>query len=152
MKSKAESLEKLIWQMRRAFRELTAAADCELQELGIRAGDRALLEFLAREAQPISLSDLARKYSLSRQHIHQTLRHLPHPGWVEETENPNDRRAVLLSLSRRGRRFWERIREADAALLTQLAARLSEDRVTAATVLLKQLRAELRAGKEQNDE
>lgn len=148
----AESLEKLMWQLRRAFRELTAAADRELEGFGIQAGDRAFLEFLFREPQPISLSDLAKKYSVSRQHIHQTLRHLPNPDWVEETEDPNDRRALLLSLSPKGREVWERIRKADAALLKNLAARLPEDRVAAATALLKQLRSELRAGKEQKDE
>lgn len=152
MKPAVQSLERLIWQMRRAVRELTALSDRELQRLGTQAGERALLELLARQTQPISLSHLAQKYSVSRQHIHQTLRRLPHPEWVEETEDPGDRRAVLLSLSRHGRKFWERIQKADAVLLKSLAARLPADRVVAATALLKHLRTQLRAGDVQKDE
>jgi DNA-binding MarR family transcriptional regulator len=148
MKAHEESLEQLIWQLRRAFRELTAAADRELHALGIQAGDRALLEFLAREMEPISLSDLAKKYSVSRQHIHQTLRRLPHPEWVEETPDPNDRRTVLLSLSPKGQSFWNKIRDSDRAFLKQLAKCFSEHRMAATATFLKQLRRELRVGRD----
>ena len=143
MKAQTESLEELVWQLRRAFRELTVAADRELQPLGIQVGDRAFLEFLARETGPISLSDLAKKHSLSRQHIHQTLRRLPHAEWVEEIPDPADHRAVLLRLSREGWKFWERLRNVDRAFLNRLVVGLSEENVTAAKDLLTQLRHEL---------
>jgi DNA-binding MarR family transcriptional regulator len=143
MESRAESLEQLIWELRRAFRELAAAADRELQKIGIQAGDRAFLEFLAREAEPVSLSDLARKYSVTRQHIHQTLRRLPNPEWVDEVPDATDGRTVLLRLSRKGRAAWNRIRDLDRAFLSKLAGRLSRERVAAATDLLRQIRHEL---------
>jgi len=56
MKLRAELLEQLVWELRRVFRELAAAADRELQTFGIQARERAFLEFLAREREPISLS------------------------------------------------------------------------------------------------
>jgi len=152
MKRRAESLEQLIWQLRRLFRDLAVAAERQLASFGLQTGDRAFLEFLARETNPISLSDLAKKYSVSRQHIHQTLRRLPHPEWVEEIPDPTDRRVVLLSLSRKGRSLWKRIEEVDQAFLQQLAQRAPEPRVVAATALLKQLRAELSRGKGLTDE
>jgi DNA-binding MarR family transcriptional regulator len=143
MEPRAESLEQLIWELRRAFRELAAAADRELQKIGIQAGSRAFLEFLARETEPVSLSDLARKYSVTRQHIHQTLRRLPNPEWVEQVPDPADGRTVLLRLSRKGRSAWNRIRDLDRAFLRKLAGRLSQERVVAATDLLRQVRHEL---------
>src|SRR4051812_32712863 len=103
MKARPESLEQLVWELRRASCELAAAADCELGGLGLQGGDRAFLELLAREAEPVSISDLARKYSVSRQHVHQMLRRPPHPDWVEEAPDPADRRAVRLRMSRKGR-------------------------------------------------
>lgn len=150
-KARAETLERLIWELRRAFRELAAAADRELQTLGLQAADRAFLEFLAREAEPVSLSALARKYSVSRQHIQQTMRRLAHPEWIEQVPDPADRRTVLLRLSHRGRVVWKKIRKLDQRFLEELAGRLTEERVAAAAELLKQLRGELRIGKEGDD-
>jgi DNA-binding MarR family transcriptional regulator len=152
MKSRAESLEQLIWEVRRVFRELSAAADRELQAIGVSAGDRAFLEFLAREKKPISLSDLARKYSVSRQHIHQRLRELPNPEWVDEIADAADGRTVLLRLSQKGRAHWNKIREVDRAFLSKLARRLAQERLASATDLLRQLRRELSPGKEIRNE
>jgi len=152
MKARPESLEQLIWELRRTFRDLATAADRELQVLGIQSGDRAFLEFLARETEPVSLSDLARKYAVSRQHIHQTLRRLPHPEWVEEIPDSADRRIVRLRLSRKGRACWEKVRALDRRFLNRLAERLSQERVAAAADLLAQLRRELSLGQEIADE
>ena len=141
--ARPDSLEKLIWEVRRTFRDLTAAADRELEQLGIQSAGRALLEFLTKETEPVSLSDLARKYAVSRQHIHQTLRSLPDPEWVEELRDPGDRRSVRLRLSRKGRAFWTKVRAADRRLLERLARELSEDQVAASTDLLRKLRGGL---------
>ena len=152
MKVRPESLEQLIWELRRAFRELAAAADRELQVLGIQARDRAFLEFLARETEPISLSELARKHAVSRQHIHQTLRRLPHPEWVEEIPDSTDQRVLRLRLSRKGRAYWDKIRVVDRAFLERLGERLPQERVVAATDLLRHLRRDLPPGTESTDE
>jgi DNA-binding MarR family transcriptional regulator len=152
MKARTESMEVLIWEIRRAFRDLAAAADRELQELELQAGDRAFLEFLAREPEPVSLSELARKYSMSRQHIQQTLRRLPHPEWVEELPDLTDRRAIRVCLSRKGRAYWKKIRVVDREFLNRLAKNLSEERVVAATELLRQIRHRVSPEKEIADE
>jgi DNA-binding MarR family transcriptional regulator len=148
MKGRPKSLEHLLWELRRAFRELAVAADRELEATGIQTGDRAFLEFMAREPKPISLSDLARKYSVSRQHIHQSLQRLPNPGWVDQIPDSADGRTVLLRLSQKGRGQWRKIRQVDQAFLSRLASHLSEERLKAATELLRQLRRELSPGKE----
>ncbi len=152
MRCRSGTLEQLVWELRRAFRELAETADGELDALGLQAADRALLEFLAREEAPVSLSDLARKYALSRQHIQQTLRRLPHPEWIEESADPADRRIVLLRLSRQGRAKWEQIRKADRAFFQKLGGRLAEEEVVSATELLRKLRRELQAETEASGE
>src|SRR5262245_30132849 len=92
--------EQLCGELRRAFQDLAATADSELRPLGITAGDRALLEFLARESNPISMSELARKINVSRQHIQQTIQRLPNQKWILSTNDPKDQRVVLIVLSK----------------------------------------------------
>jgi MarR family transcriptional regulator, transcriptional regulator for hemolysin len=143
MNARPESIESLIWEMRRLFHELARAADSELQTLGMQAPERALLEFLAREQEPISLSDLARKHSVSRQHIHQTLRRLSQPDWVEEIRDPEDSRRVLLRLSQKGRLVWEEIRRIDRLFFSYLSEGLSDEATGTAQAVLSLLRARL---------
>lgn len=137
-------LEMLTWELRRAFRELATAADRELGPLEIVARDRALLEFLAREPVPITLSEIARRRSVSRQHIHQSLRRLADPEWVEEVPDPNDRRNVLVRLSRKGRAFWKKIQAYDKAYFARLAPHFEEVDVKSAIQTLKNLRLAIR--------
>lgn len=144
MSAKPALLEAFTWELRRAFRELAAAADRELGPLGISARDRALLEFLAREPAPVTLSELARRRSVSRQHIHQSLRGLSDPGWVDEVTDPSDRRNVLLSLSRKGRAFWENIQTYDQAYFARLAPRFQAEEIRSAVQMLKKLREAIR--------
>ena len=141
MDAKPDSLESFLWELRRGFRELTRAADLHLGPLGIQAGDRALLEFLARGAGPLSISEIARGASVSRQHIHQGLKRLPRPGWVEARPDPADGRTLLLRLSPSGRAFWKKVRAADAAFLERLRRDLPAAQVRAGVEALRGLRS-----------
>ena len=143
MKAHPESIESLIWEMRRLFQELSRAADTELETLGVQAAERALLEFLARAPEPISLSDLARKYAVSRQHVHQTLRRLSQPDWVKEVRDPADSRRVLLCLSEKGRQCWAAIREIDRRFFDSLSEGLSEEEVRTTQGVFSTLRGKL---------
>ncbi|MDX2150799.1 MAG: winged helix DNA-binding protein [Bryobacteraceae bacterium] len=140
MSANPESVEQLVWEVRRTFRELTVAADRELKPLGLQAADRAFLEFLAREAEPVSLSVLSRKYGVSRQHMQQTLRRLANPGWIEEKPDASDQRVILLRLSKKGRAAWEKVRAVDEALLERWAKGLTEKQTTEAAATLRTLR------------
>jgi DNA-binding MarR family transcriptional regulator len=145
-------VEQLSWELRRSFRELAAAADRDLSRLGITVSDRALLEFLAKERGPVTLSELARRRSVSRQHIHQSLRRLPEPAWVTARPDPEDRRSLLLRLSPRGRAFWRKVRAADAAFFARIATRLPKREVRSAVEALRHLRDVLGAGEEARGE
>ena len=144
-------VEALCWQLRRAFRELGALADRVLQPSGMTAGDRALLEFLVRSGKPVSISELARTMSVSRQHIHQALRRLPDARWIEASADPGDARAVLLQLTAAGRAAWKRVRRHDEAVLAKLAAVLPTRDVRNATATLQALRESIAALERDDD-
>jgi DNA-binding MarR family transcriptional regulator len=144
----ARAIEDLVWEVRRLFRELGQAADAVLAPLGITAAERALLEFLARENDPTTLSEVARKRSVSRQHVHQTLSRL-NQDWIDRSADPRDARSVSLSLSAKGRDFWGRIRVADGELLARLDGVLPAQEVRAATTTLRKVREALGSQQEE---
>ncbi|GIK86114.1 MAG: hypothetical protein BroJett026_15950 [Betaproteobacteria bacterium] len=143
----ARATEDLVWEVRRLFRELGQAADAVLAPLGITAAERALLEFLAKEKEAITLSEIARKRSVSRQHVHQTLSRLDQE-WIDRSPYPSDARSVGLSLSGKGRDFWRRIRVADGELLERLDRVLPAREARAATATLRKIREALNSEQE----
>ena len=143
MNASPELLESLCWELRRSFRDLSQSAEIELEPLGITASDRAVLELLSREPGPISLSDLARKNSVSRQHIHQSIRRLPNSGWIESVASPEDHRVVLLRLTREGRAFWKKVRAIDQRFFARFAPRFRPEGLRGAVAVLQKLRSEL---------
>lgn len=140
-----DTLEELIWENRRLFRALAAAADAALAPIGLEARDRAFLEFLAQETTPVSLSHLARKYAVSRQHLHQSLGRLPNPKWVEKTPDPDDARSILVRLTAEGRAKWKEIRVIDKAVLRRLARQVDPSRIERASETLRKIREVLEA-------
>jgi DNA-binding MarR family transcriptional regulator len=134
------STEDLLWEVRRLFRELARAADTALAPLGVTAAERALLEFLARAKGRTSLSEIARRRAVSRQHVHQTLARLD-PAWVVRFEDPADARSVSIALSEAGRALWKRIRAVDNELLRRVEGQVDERRIQAATTTLRRIRA-----------
>ena len=143
MTDPAPALERLISQVRRAFRELAAAAEGAWADLGLNAGDRAHLEHLAAAAGPRTLSALAREATVSRQHIQQGLRRLD-PALLVMGEDPADRRAVTVTLSPAGWALWQRVRERDAQVLGRLAMGLDSEQLVAAAGVLEEVRARTR--------
>ena len=139
----SHELEGLIWETRRLFQALRVAADEALKPLHINASDRALIEFLAKEPQPVSLAELARKRSVSRQHIHQSLGRLSNQRLIGRSSDPNDARSLLLSLTDEGRTLWKKIRTVDQTFLRKVARDLDAGKVNAATQTLRSIRKEL---------
>lgn len=145
MNASPELLEALCRDLRRSFRDLSQVTELELAPLGITASDRAILEFLARETAPVSLSELARRTSVSRQHVHQTIRRLQNPGWVESVAGPDDRRIVQLRLTREGRAFWKKVHAADRRFFSRFARRFRAEELRGALAALQKLRNELQS-------
>jgi DNA-binding MarR family transcriptional regulator len=142
----AMAVETLTWEIRRLFRALAAKADESLKPLQLTASERAVIEFLARESGPISLAALARKRSVSRQHIHQSLNRLANPKWVERRPDPEDARSVSLRLTDEGRSLWRKIRAVDRAMLREIGRNVSSEDARAAARTLRQMRKALQGG------
>jgi DNA-binding MarR family transcriptional regulator len=135
----------VIWLIRRLFRALGRASDELLSPRGLSAADRAVMEFLYPD-RALSVPEIARRYSVSRQHVQVTVNSLIDKGLVTTSENPRHKRSPLVQLSRRGRGLFASIlegdREAIDALFETVAAK--DARITRATLqsLLDQLTEE----------
>ena len=137
----------IVWLIRRLFRTLGQASDEMLSPRGLSAADRAVMEFLYPD-QALSVPEIARKYSVSRQHVQVTVNSLIEKNLVTPSENPRHRRSPLLRLSRRGRTLFASILEQDRqaidALFENVAAK--DARITRSSLqsLLEQLEEETR--------
>jgi DNA-binding MarR family transcriptional regulator len=136
----SDAVESLMWEVRRLFRAMAVAGDEALEPLGITGSDRALIESLARERGPISLAELARKRSVSRQHIHQSLARLRDARWIDRTPDPRDARSVRLRLTDHGRSLWQEIKRIDRIELGKIARQIDPWRVRTATETLQEIR------------
>lgn len=109
------------WLVRRLFRSMASAADQYLQDFGISAADRAVMEFLHPE-QRLSVPQIAAKYSVSRQHVQVTVNRLIEIDLLHVIDNPRHKRSPLIALSDRGRDLFIKIQRRDDELLQHLFA------------------------------
>lgn len=135
----------VVWLIRRLFRALGQASDEMLKPRGLSAADRATMEFLYPD-QALSVPEIARKYSVSRQHVQVTVNSLIDKNLVSATENPRHKRSPLMQLTAQGRRLFASILENDRqaidALFTDVSA--EDARITRSTLetLFEQLKEE----------
>jgi DNA-binding MarR family transcriptional regulator len=138
-----EQAYEVTWLIRRVFRGMAAAADQYLEESGLSAADRAVMEFLHPDEQ-LSVPDIARRYQVSRQHVQVTVNSLLQRGLLRSVDNPKHKRSRLIRLSELGRNSFVEIRRNETAVVEHLFDDISDDaldttRTTLAT-LLKKLR------------
>ena len=115
----------IIWLVRRLFQALAQASNQALTEHGITASHRAVMEFLYPEHR-MTMSDVARKHNVTRQHIQVVANELIDMDLVEQHPNPASRRAPHLSLSKPGRKLFETIRMQEAALIDRIYREVSD--------------------------
>jgi DNA-binding MarR family transcriptional regulator len=114
---------KVTWLIRRLFRAMAERADVYLQDSGLTAADRAVMEFLYPD-QRLTVPAIARRYQVSRQHVQVTANRLLAEGLLRVGENPSHKRSPLMQLSQLGRDAFTTIRENEDALLAELFADL----------------------------
>ena len=112
---------KVTWLTRRLFRAMSETADAYLQDSGLTAADRAVMEFLYAD-EKLTVPAIARRYQVSRQHIQVTVNRLLEQGLVRSTYNPNHKRSPLYRLSELGREAFAEIRRNESRLLETLFA------------------------------
>ena len=109
------------WLVRRLFRAMAEQADTYLQDEGLTAADRAVMEFLAADER-LTVPDIARRYQVSRQHVQVTVNGLLDRGLLEASANPHHKRSSLLALSTRGAAKFAVIRRKEERLVDALFA------------------------------
>ena len=135
----------ITWLVRRLFRAMGAWADRHLEDTGITAADRAVLEFLYPD-EALSVPEIAARYNVSRQHVQVTVNRLADQGLVSSKTNPRHKRSPHITLSRRGRALFETVRNRDMALIDRLFDGIPERRQQATKQTLRELLARFQEG------
>ena len=149
MKARPASVARLAVLVRRNFQLLSSLWNDELEDLGVTASHRALMEHIAQTG-PQSVPRIAEAKSVRRQSIQALVDGLEAAGLVRLEQNPAHRRSRLVALSKRGAGLFERIRERDKVLVSRIATHLEEGGVACAVDALDALRRalELEKGEE----
>lgn len=128
----------MTWLVRRLFRAMAESADTYLNDTGLTAADRAVMEFLYPDTE-LTVPDIARRYQVSRQHVQVTVNRLLDQELVINVENPRHKRSSLLRLTQNGREKFAAIRRHEGALLDEIFAGLNPEEVAATRRTLETL-------------
>ena len=134
---------KVTWLVRRVFRAMNEMADDYLQDAGLTAADRAIMEALFPHDRR-TVPDIARHYEVSRQHVQATVNHLLDQGLVRTDANPQHKRSPLISLSRTGRELFRASRKREGALLDAVFADIEIADVAVTRRTLEKILAKVR--------
>jgi len=142
---RSERVYETTWLIRRVFRAMAAMADRYLEDSGLSAADRAVMEFLYPE-EALAVPDIARRYNVSRQHVQATVNSLVQRGLLRMVDNPKHKRSRLVRLSALGRESFTEIRRNEERLVDELFDGISSDDLTATHQTLGSLHERLIKG------
>ncbi len=121
---------------RRVQRKVEQAAPLE----GVSVGVRAVLDLL-RAQGPLTVPQMGRAQSLSRQFVQRMVHDAQSRGWVETVPNPAHRRSSLVRLTDEGRTVIAAVTTREHALLRQVGGDLTDAQVTACLHVLGRMLA-----------
>jgi DNA-binding MarR family transcriptional regulator len=133
-------------------RRFNAMADDTLSELGLAEGAWKVLTTLRFAGPPYrrSAGKLAKRAELSSGAMTNRLDRLEQAGFVRRVTDPDDRRGVLVELTKAGHRAWEDGLRAQAANEAFIAAALNEEEKRQLNSLLRRLMLEFERREEQS--
>lgn len=117
------------------FRALAQKSSESLEQHGITAADRAVLEFLYPDLS-LSVPEIAERYQVTRQHVQVTVNTLLAAKLVTTRENPRHKRSPLIRLNKTGRALFDTVIAQDQQTIKALFSGLSahDIKVTKATL------------------
>ncbi len=115
----------IIWLTRRLFRALAQKSDESLQDLGISAAERAVMEFLHPDER-LSVPEIAERYQVSRQHVQVMVNSLLDAGLLATHKNPRHKRSPLIALTERGKGMFRTIKTRDSKAVRKLFSKVAE--------------------------
>lgn len=125
-------------------RRLHAMADETLSEHGLGEGEWKVMSSLRLKEPPYkrSAGQLARRSDLSTGAMTSRLDKLEERGFVRRVPDPDDRRGVLVELTKAGEQAWEKALGAQAAKESLIAGALTKDEQRKLNALLRRLMRE----------
>jgi MarR family 2-MHQ and catechol resistance regulon transcriptional repressor len=124
----------------KAFDALQAHADQSIRSMGLGLSDFGILEALLHKG-PLPVNVLGAKIRLTSGSISVAIDRLEAKGLVERKDDPEDRRARIVHLTRAGRKLIECAFAEHATAMEQATSGLSQPERTEAIRLLKKLGA-----------
>ena len=132
----------------RAQRDFDAELNARLRERGypdVRQAHSALFAHIDPEGT--RSSELAERAGMTKQGMGQLVADLEKKGYVERVEDPADRRAKLVRLTKKGRHHVREAREIIGEIEEAYARRLGDGRLETLRAILKDLSPRQRSSK-----
>ena len=126
------------------FFRMRAAAREYLGQGRHSTGRRSILKSVAESPQTVAA--MARRRSVSRQHVQKLVDALRADGLVRTLPSPQDRRTRLVVLTPKGSGFLEELRAREVQLFARLAKGLPTGDFDRATRLIQEVRVRLESG------
>lgn len=130
---------------------LLAAGDVIAAELGLTAARWQVLGAVALAPGPLTVPQIARRMGLTRQSVHETVKHLTADGLVEHLPNADHRRSPLVDITSQGKATYQTIDEKQAVWVNHLVAGLSSEELETTAHVLGELCTRLEAAKNQEE-
>jgi len=136
---------RLIWTIRRLFRAMGNHASEYLEDLGIAASERAVMEFVF-DSGKLPVPEIAAKYGVTRQHIQTSVNSLMDKGLVATEDNPRHRRSPLIALTDEGKKVFSQITRRDREAAKRLYGGVSDSELRYALTTLEKMLNNLNDG------
>ncbi|MCV0427890.1 MAG: MarR family transcriptional regulator [Roseibium sp.] len=119
-------VRRLIGEVRGTFRLLAGISDAMLEQRGLTASLRAILEYIADNGSS-TVPQMAKAKSMKRQSIQALVDRLSALGLVATVSNPEHKRSVLITMTERGASTYQAILTEENEILGPLASEFSSD-------------------------
>lgn len=105
---KGQELTNLILETFRLNGALLSAGDKLVKDIGLTSARWQVLGAIALENRPLTVAQIGRRMGLTRQAVQRLVNELEASGVLEFQENPDHKRAKLVTLTRQGERAFSR--------------------------------------------
>jgi len=140
---KTEVATQLILEVFRLNGALIAAGDALVADLGLSSARWQVLGAIALQETPAPVVRLAESMGLTRQSVQRVADDLAAEGLVTYAENPNHRRAKLVTLTRKGEALYAAASRRQTPWAENLTAGISTKEIESALRTIARLRARL---------
>ncbi len=140
-RTRGDAFTELLLEVFRVNGLLLAAGDCLAQPAGLTSARWQVLGIV--EHGPVPVANVARSMGLSRQTVQRTANGLEKEGFITFSDNPHHRRAKLMSVTGKGERALEYVRERQALWAEKIGGEHTLEGLERVLVVLRGLKRSL---------